>query len=94
MTGPRGPRISATKAAQLKPPRRTWIDLAACIHHDPAMWDLDNPSAWYRATTICQACPVKQQCLDDGLDNPAASGIYAGVPLDRGKPTSHRQADT
>jgi len=68
----------------------TWRQSAACVGNDPRMWDIDNPDQWSEAMTICSSCPVRQQCGNDGFNNPDAFGVYSGVPLWAGVPMEYR----
>lgn len=46
-------------------PPRLWQDRAACVGHDPALFD-PGPTDWdtiRRAKAICGICPVKVACL-------------------------------
>ena len=63
---------------------------AACRGHDPGLWfpktfhpEL-NPTA--RAVAICQACPIRADCLDFALSlDPPAVGIWGGRWLGNGE---------
>jgi hypothetical protein len=68
--------------------REPWMDRAACIGHDPTMWDEDmvRPDARVReAIRICRACPVAAQCLrsaertERGSDSRLRQGVYGGL---------------
>jgi WhiB family transcriptional regulator, redox-sensing transcriptional regulator len=60
-----------------------WRDDAACIGADPRVFTDPRPdtSDARRAVEICQACPVKQPCLDTALkiEAPADVGIWGGT---------------
>jgi hypothetical protein len=68
--------------------REPWMGRAACVGHDPAMWDEDGvrPDARAReAISICHACPVAAQCLrhaeraERGSDRGVRQGIFGGL---------------
>jgi WhiB family redox-sensing transcriptional regulator len=51
---------------------RAWAARAACQGQDPALWFPEDhkgpsPATVAEALTICSACPVRAQCLDDAL---------------------------
>lgn len=59
---------------------RDWHTEGLCVGHpDPDLWHYDNSTMldeqklqMYRsieAIEICNACPVKQQCLEQGLED-------------------------
>ena len=68
----------------------TWRRSAACVGHDPAMWDIDNPQQWEQAATICSTCPVRQDCATDNFGNLDAFGMYCGIPLWAGTPMEQK----
>lgn len=72
-----------------------WRNDAACLHADPDMFfpigttgpALDQID---EAKRICQACPVKKQCLAWALNLGAASGIWGGITETNGAPCPER----
>ena len=64
-----------------------WRDDAACLDVDPDLFfpigttgpALDQID---EAKRICQACPVRKQCLAWALDLGAAAGIWGGTTED------------
>jgi WhiB family transcriptional regulator, redox-sensing transcriptional regulator len=72
-----------------------WRDRAACgpstarlfdpIDIDDRRGDDYGAARHARARAICASCPVRIQCLDDGIDD-HASGIRGGELLDHGTP--------
>lgn len=56
--------------------RGTWRDEAACRKSDPEMWYSDDTYSGIAARTICGDCPVRVDCLRDGITDPF--GIWGG----------------
>ena len=54
---------------------------AACIGHDPEIWypDPTDTIGTREAVTICQACPVRQACLDQAMREEETSGGRYGI---------------
>lgn len=76
-------------------PERRWARRAACLGHNPDLWFLDDQAGSYReARTICQSCPVRQQCLDWALETHTDHGMWGGLnPLQRKTLRRPRQLD-
>lgn len=76
------PTLMQLLAAVLK--EQDWLDDAAC-HDKPEDWFFpkryDGRSA-RRAKDVCDACPVRADCLDWGMETD--DGIFGGLtPLER-----------
>lgn len=59
----------------------SWRNLAACIGTDQSIWfpDADDSRVAYRiARSICSACPVVQECLDDAIDTDELTHGFRG----------------
>ena len=61
----------------------TWRDAAACRSIDPDLFPigttgtaLDHIAA---AKAVCEACPVKAECLDFALETNQDSGVWGGA---------------
>lgn len=57
-----------------------WTEDAACVSSDPELWFPKkgaNGNALKAARTICDSCPVRDQCLEAALANP--EDYYYGV---------------
>lgn len=52
-----------------------WITNAACTPETAADWELETE----RAVTICQGCPVRQQCLEWAVANQEPIGVWGGL---------------
>jgi hypothetical protein len=73
-------------------PMGRWVEQAACAERgtDPTMFDAPGPDDWTahgsagvaarqrEAAAMCARCPVRQECLQDAIDNNLA-GIRGGV---------------
>lgn len=61
---------------------------AACASglFDPEMWfpDPKDEVTRSRAEAVCAVCPIRDACLDFGVDN-RMTGVWGGVSLVRGK---------
>lgn len=53
-----------------------WRTQAVCREADPELWFSDKPFDLIAARTICEDCPVRPDCLLDGIDD--QHGIWAG----------------
>ena len=54
-----------------------WQGKAACAQYRPSRWDTDEPDP--QALAICDACPVKDTCLQDALDRNELHGVRGGL---------------
>ena len=63
-----------------KPPqRRSWMADAACRRVDPALFFPSDGAGVEAARPICQACPVREACLDYALEHHIDHGVWGGV---------------
>lgn len=79
---------------QLALTRPSWMDQAACRHHDPDLWfpEHDQDDRQQEALRICAACPVRAACLAYVLSMPPQSGIWGGTTEDQRTQERRRQA--
>jgi len=65
-----------------------WDEHAACNGHDGDLWFPDiprgpkpdnTPDPWANARTICNTCPVKDDCLEHALSNDERHGMWGGT---------------
>ncbi len=56
----------------------TWSALAKCREVDPDELFVQGAEQ-NRAKVICQACPVRTECLSDALDNQVEFGVWGGM---------------
>jgi len=67
-------------AATLEPAqRRAWTAEAACRGIDPALFFPSGSLGVEAAQSICQACPVRAECLDHALEHHINNGVWGGV---------------
>lgn len=78
--------------------RPQWMDLGACIGHDPDLWfeegSPDRNSHLQRAIDICHECPVEQFCLEYAIRNRIDYGVWGGkTPRERRRIRRLRRAN-
>lgn len=56
-----------------------WTLEAACNGADPNLFFPTNIDDTRPAITLCNDCPVRQECLDYALDNNIKFGIWGGM---------------
>ena len=67
-----------------------------CLGHPHHMWfpELGDPgNGAVEAKKICSTCPVKQECLEYGIDT-KSYGIWGGITLRNGIPNKKRGRKT
>ena len=69
MTGPR----------RVAPEYQPWMDLALCAQVDPDAFFPEKGESNQAAKRICNACPVRAQCLEFALTNKEQHGIWGGL---------------
>jgi WhiB family redox-sensing transcriptional regulator len=55
-----------------------WTSRAACRQATPDQLFVQG-AAQNRAKVVCQACPVRTECLADALDNRTEFGVWGGM---------------
>ena len=55
-----------------------WMRQAVCASADPEEWFPEKGAKSVRAKSICQTCPVIDECLQYALDN-RLDGIWGGT---------------
>jgi WhiB family redox-sensing transcriptional regulator len=68
----------------------------SCLGHPHHMWfpELGDPgNGAVEAKKICSTCPVKQECLEYGIDT-KSYGIWGGITLRNGIPNRKRGRKT
>ncbi len=53
-------------------------DTLPCRVYDPELWFAESPSDVEDAKALCQACPVRELCLDGALDRGEPWGVWGG----------------
>ena len=73
-------------------PGRRWVKQAACLGHNPDLWFLDDQTGSYReARAVCDACPVRVDCLQWALDSHTDHGMWGGLNPNERKQLRRRQ---
>lgn len=55
-----------------------WAKQGACRRDDPDMLFVQG-AAQNRVKAVCQACPVRTECLADALDHRVEFGVWGGM---------------
>lgn len=64
----------------------SWLDDALCAQTDPELFNPVAGQPTRPAQKVCEACDVRQQCLDYAMSVPGLRGIYGGLTeIDRRK---------
>jgi hypothetical protein len=58
--------------------RDEWKDRALCAQADPEEWFPEKGGSTRQAKKVCGRCPVRQECLDEALENHDFHGIRGG----------------
>lgn len=72
----------------LRPP--AWMDEALCAQADPDAWFPENGPA-VAARRICEACPVRSQCLEHAIAANEAHGIWGGLNTEERRVVARRR---
>lgn len=56
-----------------------WQDLSLCVQTDPDIFFPEKGGSTAPAMSVCNACPVRQQCLDYAIENDIRHGIWGGT---------------
>lgn len=73
-----------------------WLASAACKGYPTEWWfpEKGMPKQSYtnmlKAKKLCENCPVKQECYEDGVAF-GAMGIWGGVALQYGRPSRRKK---
>lgn len=73
-----------------RPDPDAWRTQAACKSHDPDLWFPDVGHNGNAGRAICRTCPVADACLNDALQHPHLTGIFADTD-DRQRRALRRQ---
>lgn len=57
---------------------------APCADEDPGLWFSEDWQDIERAKGLCQVCPVREACLDGGVER-RETGVWGGELLERGQ---------
>lgn len=75
---PTADRAHSRPAQQTVPAEADWTVRAVCTTTDPDSLFVTG-AAQRDAAKICQACPVRLECLADALDNHIEYGVWGGM---------------
>lgn len=67
--------MNATLAA---PPTRQRHGVALPCHEDPELYFAETPTDLEQAKSLCQACPVRAECLAGALARKEPWGVWGG----------------
>jgi WhiB family redox-sensing transcriptional regulator len=56
-----------------------WVDEALCAQTDPEIFFPTKGGDPSRAKRVCQACPVRAECLAAAITDPSLEGIWGGL---------------
>jgi WhiB family redox-sensing transcriptional regulator len=56
-----------------------WQEQALCAQTDPESFFPEKGGSTREAKRVCDACPVRVQCLDYALENQERFGIWGGL---------------
>ena len=59
-----------------------WQDQARCAETDPELFYPETTGEALHARRICVTCPVRQKCLDYGMETGDEFGIWGGSTRD------------
>lgn len=63
-----------------------------CYGQDAELWWAEDDAAKRIAVAVCQACPVRVECLEHALAVPEKEGIWGGLlPYERKRLIVHRR---
>ena len=73
-----GDSPSGSPRARAEGQNSEWTARAVCATQDPDLLFVTG-AAQREAAKMCQACPVKLECLADALDNQVEFGVWGGL---------------
>lgn len=56
-----------------------WRNSAVCLDHDPELWFSDTPLDIITACSICESCPVMEQCRTWATETNQRFGVWGGI---------------
>lgn len=62
-------------------PDPDWRDSALCRGLDPEMFFAEIGTALAEAKEVCNACPVREECLDEALASHEVHGLWGGLSV-------------
>ncbi|MCZ7629108.1 MAG: WhiB family transcriptional regulator [Microthrixaceae bacterium] len=80
------PAVSATATGAANPvgfqgdePAEDWQGFANCLGVDPDLFFPERGASTKEAKAVCQACVVREDCLEYALENSEKFGIWGGL---------------
>lgn len=74
-----GPAAKLTLDELFGAVEQEWQDQALCAQTDPEAFFPEKGGSTREAKRICQACPVRDECLEFALENDERFGIWGGL---------------
>jgi WhiB family redox-sensing transcriptional regulator len=74
------------------PPRlldRTEVTPCAGVEAD--LWFASHPVAIERAKTLCQSCPLREECLAEAMERREPWGVWGGELFENGAVIKHKR---
>lgn len=68
-----------TERENTKGDRDRWWERAACKGMDTALWYPQRGDTHGHARSICEQCPVQEQCRQEAFDRHETFGIWGGT---------------
>jgi WhiB family transcriptional regulator, redox-sensing transcriptional regulator len=69
----------------------SWLDRARCRGTDPERFFVRGAAQAKPAVRLCQACPVREECLDYALTNDIDFGVWGGLTERQRRSLQRRQ---
>ena len=66
-------------------------DSLPCRSNDPELWFAESPADVELAKSLCQACPVRAECLAGALDRHEPWGVWGGQLLVSGEVVARKR---
>jgi WhiB family redox-sensing transcriptional regulator len=60
-------------------------EVLPCRRHDAELWFAESPADVELAKSLCQACPVREECLAGALERREPWGVWGGQLLVAGE---------
>lgn len=63
-----------------------WVDqdLLPCRNHDPDLWFSELPADLEVAKSLCGACPLRVECLENAIEREEPWGVWGGEIFEHG----------
>jgi WhiB family redox-sensing transcriptional regulator len=61
-----------------------WGDQLPCRSYDPELFFAEKPEVVEYAKSLCQSCPVREQCLAGAVEREEPWGVWGGEVFVRG----------